>query len=503
MSEATVGDPDAGEAPEWADDLFDRKTEAALLTDYIESISERPLLSQDAKAHTIAIDAGYGEGKTFFLKRLAVSLERKHPVAFVDAWSDDLADEPLSALVATLHAALEPLLGKSEVLRSKWNGFLRKTGAVAKIAGIGALKRGLGLVFTSAAVSAAEGVLGSSEEYDSKDVEDAVSETINEAADETEKQLGIVSHKWMKSKIDSFTSGKEAMNELKSELSELINALKNQDRVPPIVIIIDELDRCRPSYSVKLLEEIKHLFDVPGLVFILGLHGEQLSKSIGATYGAEFDGKAYLRRFISRRYRLKSPDLSPLLKNLLAVSGIDLSRLVFPPAKLSKQGIIKHLDPHLLVASYMDAYGLSARDAVQFVDYLQTCAALTTDRPLLMGYLAPLISSKIVGAEKGELLPPKIHKNDLQFAIQSDYSETVNMMNIWPLAQNFKTVAVYSDRELTNRVNQNDAVAAMVLNITMNGQTQNNPLAHPGNYPDLLEAVGRFENPQITENAVG
>ena len=91
----------------WDGDLFDRKTEATQLIAFIESVVGRPVLREDKSAYTIAIDAKYGEGKTYFLKRLKEQLSLNHPVAYIDAWADDLADEPLTALAATLEEALQ------------------------------------------------------------------------------------------------------------------------------------------------------------------------------------------------------------------------------------------------------------------------------------------------------------------------------------------------------------------------------------------------------------
>jgi predicted KAP-like P-loop ATPase len=63
----------------------------------------------------------------------------------------------------------------------------------------------------------------------------------------------------------------------------------------PIVIFVDELDRCRPPYAISLLERIKHLFDIEGLVFVLSLDKEQLGHSIGAVYGDRIDSASYLK----------------------------------------------------------------------------------------------------------------------------------------------------------------------------------------------------------------
>jgi hypothetical protein len=68
--------------------------------------------------------------------------------------------------------------------------------------------------------------------------------------------------------------------------------------------MIDELDRCKPTYAVSSLERLKHLFSVPGVVFVLALDSEQLGHSIRAVYGSGMDAEGYLRRFIDYEFEL-------------------------------------------------------------------------------------------------------------------------------------------------------------------------------------------------------
>lgn len=101
---------------------------------------------------------------------------------------------------------------------------------------------------------------------------------------------------------DDFKNYELALNELKQSL---ISWAKNS--VTPIVIIIDELDRCRPDYAVKTLEVLKHFFDVSGFVFVLAIDEKQLENSVKNLYGAiNFDG--YKRKFINNTFSLPIPD---------------------------------------------------------------------------------------------------------------------------------------------------------------------------------------------------
>ncbi|MGT2513849.1 KAP family P-loop NTPase fold protein [Sphingomonas panni] len=369
--------PDEAPTPEeiWTGDLFDRKTEAEQLIAYIESVVARPVLREDKRAYTIAIDARYGEGKSFFLKRLAQHMALNHPVAFVDAWADDLADEPLTALAATLKQALEPFVDEPEV-QDRLRTFMSKTGKVTKIAALGLLRRGLGLALTGGAVDAAADVLSGV----SDDVSDAVNDGIKDASLAQVEEVGqairgVTAHRLMEERVNAFEEGKAAVQEMKDSLSAIVESLSGETLHPPIIIVIDELDRCRPTYAIKLLEEIKHLFDVPGLVFILALHADQLAHSVSGAYGSTFDGRAYLRRFIDREYALAEPPLSKLLNKLCDKAGLTKEDFRYPSIARPGQELLKITLPEL-VGEYMRLYGLAARDAFGLIDRMQTCKAL-------------------------------------------------------------------------------------------------------------------------------
>jgi len=67
----------------------------------------------------------------------------------------------------------------------------------------------------------------------------------------------------------------------------------------PIVFIIDELDRCRPDFALELVEQIKHLFAVPGITFLLVVNRVQLEESIRTRYGNGVQPTLYLQKFVN------------------------------------------------------------------------------------------------------------------------------------------------------------------------------------------------------------
>ena len=101
----------------------------------------------------------------------------------------------------------------------------------------------------------------------------------------------------------------ESIQYLKQEIRQWVEGavgLGNGELDYPAFILIDELDRCRPSYAVEMLETIKHIFDIPRVVFVLATDTEQLQHAVKVIYGSEFDAYTYLSRFFNRRFSMLS-----------------------------------------------------------------------------------------------------------------------------------------------------------------------------------------------------
>lgn len=477
-------------------DLFNRRQEAEQLIAYIESVVGRAAVREDKRAYTIAVDAQYGEGKSFFLRRLTEHLRIDHPVAFVDAWADDLADEPLTALAATLKTALEPYVDKPEV-QERLSNFMSKTGKVAKIVGWGLVRRGAGLIITGKAVDAAEDAFSSLSDNVREAVEDGLTDAGPGAVNDVmEATRNVNAQALMEMRVAAFEEGKAAVTKMKDSLAAILASLDGQEHRPPIVIVIDELDRCRPTYAVKLLEEIKHLFDVAGIVFILALHAEQLSHSVSGAYGTGFDGRAYLRRFIDREYRLARPDLAPLLESLCANAVLPDRAFIWP----SVISHIRDLNPKLpeLLAEYMKVYGLGARDAFELVDIIQTSVALVGQRTLHLPYFLPLAIGFLKGLPAGQLPKPQ---NDTSWVYLPNWSRTgsdVTEMTFVDLAAAIQKAALMSRDDLDAVMKQtpSDYILSLVRNNLLPG-VEEQPIWTIHGYPDLLGTVSRFNNPRL------
>lgn len=479
----------------WRGDLFDRETEAALIVGYVESIYARPSQREDKRAHTIAVDGGYGEGKSFFLRRLAKQMASRHPVAYVDAWVDDLADEPLTALAATLKDALSPFTADVDV-QSRFATFVDKSGKVAKIAAMGLLKQGVSMAVGGLAVQAIGNVVASLDD----DVAEAVKDNAKDAGSGTvagavEAISKVSGQRLMAQRIETFEAGKRAVSEMKESLAGIVQTLPKGEMDAPIIIIIDELDRCRPTYAVKLLEEIKHLFDVSGIVFILGMNSDQLATSVAGAYGPGFNGWSYLRRLINREYRLAEVDLERLVDAEMALSSIDNSKLVAPRVSGAGRGVAQ-APPHQLIAMFMKMYGFKARDVFEVIDILQTAQAVVPYASIQIDYFVPLLLGRMRNMPRGQF-PNIVSDPTWTFAVG-----------------NFNDLKEVHPHRNAEHFQQAVGMENSTLNVAANGGTANRPQrlvwetrhaergsAQPlpaiDNYPRLLELVGRFTNPSM------
>lgn len=99
-----------------------------------------------------------------------------------------------------------------------------------------------------------------------------------------------------------------------------------------LVVFIDELDRCRPTYALELLEVVRHLFSVGSVIVVVGINREALCQVVGSLYGDHFNTDRYLRRFTDLRVDLPAPtppDLRTFLNGLLTTTGL-ADRLITP-----------------------------------------------------------------------------------------------------------------------------------------------------------------------------
>ncbi|MEZ9472280.1 P-loop NTPase fold protein [Vibrio lentus] len=171
---------------------------------------------------------------------------------------------------------------------------------------------------------------------------------------------------------DNYKAQLSAIEDTKEVLGHYLEYFNKDKR--KVFVLVDELDRCRPTYAIEMLETIKHFFSLDNYIFVVATDTNQLSHSIKAVYGSEFDGTEYLSRFFNRSAALPEPD-----KSLFAKLLVNDSLLVEIDVKMVSdlEYSVEFLAKLLHEVSTM--YDLSLRRMEQVFRKLESCILYELD----------------------------------------------------------------------------------------------------------------------------
>ena len=246
-----------------------RNSQLSMLVKLLNSLNESTVL---------AIDGAWGSGKTVFVKQLlmlsdsaiqdyghntldepAINLLReKQKTFYFNAWEYDYLGDALSAMLLKLIADDDESLTQ------------------------GSIKKALSMITMSAGLKNIT--------HDFIDI------------DNKTRKADLV--KAVKDQVNRHDAVNEFLNKLKGDSERLI-------------FVIDELDRCRPSFAVELLEVVKHYFTRYDVTFIITTNVNQLSHTIKKYYGSDFDGYAYLNKFFDFIFSLRKVDIEQYARSVL------------------------------------------------------------------------------------------------------------------------------------------------------------------------------------------
>ncbi len=195
----------------------------------------------------------------------------------MDAFELDYLDEPLVALVSEISARFEVDKSVYESIIKEGKNIAVKLLRPAIRIGAAYLTAGFSEVFTFAGQS-----------------------VLSKASDEIDSASAKF---WQKE-----DSRRQAVQDFRGFLKRLTTG---DDKAPAkkIVVVIDELDRCRPDYALSMLEIIKHFFDVNNVHFILGVNLAELENMARARYGEKLDARNYIGKFI--KVKVEIPEAHP------------------------------------------------------------------------------------------------------------------------------------------------------------------------------------------------
>ena len=232
------------------------------------------LIRTQSVPFVVSIDGYWGTGKTFMLKRWQRDLEKQgFQSIYFNAWEDDFCDDPLLAVIGQLSEHFE----KEGKFRARSRQVIQSAKSLFR-------PRYLGMNFSPDGVSS----VGISASFDQTDE---------------------------RNPIDEYLVQRATKDEVRGHLSDFSISVADETG-HPLVFIIDELDRCRPTFAIKLLERVKHIFDVPNLVFVFGINRDELCKSVQSIFG-EIDADVYLRRFFDLDIALPAADQAIYCRHIL------------------------------------------------------------------------------------------------------------------------------------------------------------------------------------------
>lgn len=242
-----------------------------------------------SEGFVLAINNEWGAGKTTFIEMWQAHLQMQglRTIHF-NAWENDFDNQPFAALLGELKSIIYND-SKNENTTTDFNAMLKASVVLAKSA------------FPIITKAIIEKYIGS-----------------NTLADISEK-LADNAIAILENEVDEYSRKKAGVADFKLKLTEYI---KSSSPDKPVVFIIDELDRCRPNYAVEVLEQVKHFFSVPGIVFVLSIDKDQLGHAIRGVYGSEgINTEEYLRRFIDIEFKLPAPLPKTFVKYLCSTYG--------------------------------------------------------------------------------------------------------------------------------------------------------------------------------------
>jgi len=255
----------------------------------------------------VSLDGKWGEGKTTFVKMWQGLLKEKGiPSIYIDAFQNDYTEDAFISIASAITSYVDLHSTESE----QGSNFKDK-----------AKKVGVRLLSWSAKIGIKAATLGVIKESDIE----ALSEIGEEVATDASETIADL----VKERLSAHSKENELIQSFRESLSEIPATLRDNES-GRLVVIIDELDRCKPSFAVEVLEKIKHLFSVRNVVFVLVMHKEQLEEAIKCVYGNNIDAHTYLQKFINIETTVPkrvadrySNDLDTYIKRLLQLHELE------------------------------------------------------------------------------------------------------------------------------------------------------------------------------------
>lgn len=214
---------------------------------------------------SIRLNAAYGTGKTTFLDQLRKTADQeKFIVIYYNAWEEEVSLDARSSLCLKLLNEIQKL-NKQDSFQSAIFKYQKAILPFIASAGTAVISR---VVFRD---------------------HEALENIINAVKPETEIR------KLMDDKFAELQKNSSTIDAVKNSLKGLLELLSEKK----VILLIDELDRCRPDFAIEILETVKHFFSIEKVFALIGVDENILHSIIKKRYGDSIDCEGYLLRHFS------------------------------------------------------------------------------------------------------------------------------------------------------------------------------------------------------------
>lgn len=324
-------------------DYLNRKALAVEWTD--------ALLSTRINHHlVISVSGDWGTGKTYLATNWHKYLEeQEYFTCYIDAHKKDYAEDPLLIIMSEIESYVNKHVKKEngaikEAFEKVKDSFLPFLTSGFKTA----VKVGAGILLPDIISS---NILKIIDNIDGEKLKEIIKGSIDEYNNKKDSRI--------EEYYDNIKVYSENIEEFKQALEKFANTVTDKLN-KPVVIFIDELDRSNPKFVIKLIEQLKHIFEIPNLAFILTVNKKELSNTIKGIYGSEMDGYAYYKKFTTHDFTLY-PIEKILPDNVKAF--IEETMKKYNDFKMSEEFTT-------IAAKIVQSLNLSLRDIEQVLDHL-------------------------------------------------------------------------------------------------------------------------------------
>lgn len=265
-------------------DQISRSSDVKAFLELIDTIDDNVFIS---------IDAAWGDGKTFFVRQIEMTMKYHNKKAFQN--DKGISDQELKAFQA--NALLGDLKLQHTYLPIYFDAWLydNHKDALMALLMVAIKKSGKSIDTTIAAgkIEKLASVMDSIQFWKSDNWSNLL---------EKHKDKNILEETFL-------------LEDIRQMIKGIFEDILVED-AEKLVIFIDELDRCRPTFAVEMLESIKHYFDDERFIFVMSINKPQLIHTISRYYGEGFGSDLYLNKFFDISIQLPPADTRTYFDNL-------------------------------------------------------------------------------------------------------------------------------------------------------------------------------------------